>query len=61
METYVIKQAVYGIIAGVQSKAGDLIKMRPEDAAQYLADGVLEVAPKTKVVTKEEKKTNGKA
>jgi DNA mismatch repair protein MutH len=56
METYIVQQVVYGLIAGVTSKAGDLIKMRPEDAAQFLADGVL-VKQGAKIKTKEEKAT----
>jgi hypothetical protein len=55
MEKYIVQVQVYGLLPSVTLKAGQIVELRPEDAAEYLADGVLAPAPKIK--TKEEKKT----
>lgn len=57
METYLVKILVFGLFPATHTKAGELVQMRPEDAAQYVADGVLELVAKPKIKTKEEKTT----
>lgn len=54
MAKYKVNRHIYGLITSVQSKPGDIIEMRPEDANEYVQHGA--ISPVT-IRTKEEKKT----